>query len=153
MCYAVYLASERELPTSAWKVGESTFYVREIDAEVDGRVHAEQIEPLLRRHVTKPYLYYAGAHTGCGCGFFYDLRWDPQGEERAEQEKNRASAQALVEYLEGQLEVYGQIEMVVLWEGSQESAKAITRKRITPRQLLGPDQFLAEENDVFTIDR
>jgi hypothetical protein len=153
MCYAVYLASERKLRTSAWKMGESTFYVREIDTEVDGRVHVEEIEPLLRRHVSKRYLYYAGAHTGCGCGFFYDFRWDPSGEDRAEQEKNRASAQALVAYLDRQLQVCRQIEMVVLWEGSQESPKAITRKQITPRQLLSPDQFLAEENDFFTIDR
>jgi hypothetical protein len=68
VCMALYLATDKLVPTSDWTPG-SVLAVQEIDSS-DERV---------RGQFTKPHVRYVGAHGGCACGFAYDPA-DPSGE-------------------------------------------------------------------------
>ncbi len=61
MCMTIYIASEYPLPTSLWDEANPCFYVSAL-SERDESV---------RRQFTKHWIYYAGSHEGCGCGFQY----------------------------------------------------------------------------------
>ena len=61
MCMMIYIASDRPLPLIDWQDEFPAFHVRELREE----------EMAVRTHFKKPYVYYAGSHEGCGCGFAY----------------------------------------------------------------------------------
>ncbi len=57
MCKALYLASSLPLPESKWNERNPGLYVEAVP----------ESEAAVRRHFSKPHVYYAGAHEGCGC--------------------------------------------------------------------------------------
>ena len=87
MCMAVYFASDYSLPTSAWNQACPRFYVVELAA------HDQSV----RRQFSKPFVYYAGSHEGCGCGFQYGEY--EEFEEDADLADKRDSRRRLVEFL------------------------------------------------------
>ncbi len=64
MCTHVFLGSDIEVPTSKWSLQDHRFHVEKVD---------EETMPV-RRHFSKPHIYYLAAHEGCGCGFEWDSR-------------------------------------------------------------------------------
>ena len=67
MCYMFYLGSDVPLPTSEWQKESPAFHLSSCGEEIKE----------VKRHFTKPEVYYAGSHEGCGCGFFFDKNDDP----------------------------------------------------------------------------
>jgi hypothetical protein len=63
MCMMVYLASDYELPEIANKDDAAISILR-----LDNR---DQTYKDIQEVSIKPFVYYAGSHSGCGCGFSY----------------------------------------------------------------------------------
>lgn len=107
MCKALYLASNKPLPESKWDEQNPAFYVEAL-AKADTPV---------RRHFSKPYVYYAGAHEGCGCGFGYGDFGDPVLE--ASDALGKRSLEQLFTFLRAQSQTAGPLEMYYCWEGDE----------------------------------
>lgn len=90
-------------------------------------------EQVVRHQFTLPEVVYAGAHTGCSCGFQSD-RDDPSAVIR--------SRAALVEYI-GEAAKAGPVEVFVCWEGDYEKA-ANARSERSVASLADGDDWLQE---------
>jgi hypothetical protein len=127
----VYVASDYPLPTLAWDAAHPGFYVTEL---------SERDEPV-RRHFTKPCVYYVGSHEGCGCGFQYG---EYVGyEEEADLVQKQASRRRLAEFLAVALQHQAEVELFACW-GGDEGAKAEYRERVRPVDLLRTRTFFRE---------
>ena len=101
MCRAVLIASDRPLPLVAFNEASPAFHV------------SEAAPPCPR--FTLPHQYYAGAHTGCGCGF------DVSGHIAVEEGPATASSRAaLAAYLEAQLARGCKLEVLTGLDGDEE---------------------------------
>lgn len=137
MCFMLYLASDVPLPTSEWKKEANGFFLSE--AKQLGDI------PTALRHFSKPHVYYAGSHEGCGCGFFFGKDDDPE-----EYEKRKDSVRGLVNTIKQVLSSSDSAELLVTWVAC-ENEKPKRRLELTPQELLGKE-FPLEEQDfvVFT---
>ncbi len=68
----VYIASEVVLRTWPFVVEEPGFHVTDVPAQ----------DEAVKRHFSKPFVYYAGAFEGCGCGFQYGREYPDYEDER-----------------------------------------------------------------------
>jgi hypothetical protein len=103
MCLAVYLASSAEIPGG-------------LRGRADA--HAFYLEPVpagnaVRRHFAVPYVYYAGSHEVCGCGFMKDGRDD---DDRA---RSQADYDALARCIRSTQAAGATVELFACWEGDQ----------------------------------
>ena len=131
MCMVVYVASDYTLPTSAWDQARPRFYVEEV---------SDRDAPV-RRQFSKPCVYYAGSHEGCGCGFQYG---EHEGfEEEADVTDNRESRQRLAEFLAVALQHQPAVEVFACWSGD-EGTPGEHRGRVRPADLLGGRTFFQE---------
>ena len=139
MCMAVYIASDYPLPLIQWNKDAPAFHVSELTTdENDERVRVQ---------FSKPYIYYVGAHTGCGCGFEYGKY--PDYEDSVEE--SRQSVIRLAEYLTKAVEENNNIELFACWEGDQ-AEKPVKYDTITPFDL-GGDSFWFEEKDFLLVKK
>ena len=139
MCMVVYIASDFPLPLVQWNDEQPEFHVTELTVgENDGKV---------RSQFSKPYIYYVGAHTGCGCGFEYGKY--PGYEENVEE--NRQSVFRLSQYLIKAVEQNETIELFACWDGDQ-AEKPVKRGRITPLEI-GGESFWFEEKEFLLVER
>jgi len=110
MCMMIYIASDRPLPLIEWHDESPAFHVRELSAD----------EQVVRAHFRKAFIYYAGSHEGCGCGFAYG-RWPADGEDYTREDAAaRRSVRRLSEYLASAARD-GAIELLACWQGEQEA--------------------------------
>ena len=109
MCWAVYLASEEELPEIPWDADHPSFHVRKLSSKDD-----EDVIP----HFTRPSIRYVGSHEGCGCGFFRDTE-EPNS---AMYREFRKALSALATYVRLALKGSDQLEMFLCWEGDQKKS-------------------------------
>jgi hypothetical protein len=86
MCWQLYLASDRALPTVKWNAKQPDFHVT---AATKSR------HQLAHQHFSKPHLYLVGSDQGCGCGF--DVT-DPDEPSERDREAIR-QLQLLADYL------------------------------------------------------
>lgn len=102
------MASDHPVDTIAWKKGETYLSIYDLTIEDD----------IVRKHFTKKYLYFLGAHEGCSCGFsrgeFGDLEDDD------EQVKNSKSIHELKHFLIRALQKDKSVELYACWEGEQD---------------------------------
>lgn len=135
MCLAVYLSSETPLLIIPWRDAAPGLYVshRVLDRRGVGR------------HLTKPYLYFIGTHTGCGCGFLYE-GVVPGTPEHAE---TRSAYQNLSEYLQ-RYAAGCMVEIYTCWGGDEE-AEPEHRRRVGVREIES-DGFALEERELLTVD-
>jgi hypothetical protein len=124
MCMMVYIASDDPLPTSAWDEVRPCFYVTEL---------SERDEPV-RRQFTKPFVYYAGSHEGCGCGFQF-VESDGFEEDPDALAASRNSRRRLAEFLAAALQHQSEVELFACWDGDQ-AAEPEHRDRIRPADLM-----------------
>ena len=124
MCVMIYIAADEPLPLVPWDEERPAFHVTDV--------------PKRRRrvckHFTKRYVYYAGSHERCGCGFQYG-EWP--GEEEAEAEGYAASRQSradLAEYLRQALRLVSEVELYACWVGHEPQAPSRAGS-ITPDDL------------------
>src|SRR5690348_3704867 len=99
MCMAVYVASNSPLPLIQWDKDIPGFHAAELTTDEN--------DEKVRTQFSKPYVYYVGAHTGCGCGFAYGQypEYEDDGEE------SRQSVIRLAEYLTNALGENEDIEL------------------------------------------
>lgn len=133
MCLAVYVASDQPLPVVAWDEAAPDFYIK----QYQGR-----FQPL--RHVTKPYHYYVGSHTGCGCGFLYD----GVSEGIAEYETIRRMYQRLARYLTD-VTAGAPVELFICWGGDEGTAP--TQRLVTTPDELERGVVAFEEGQSITV--
>jgi hypothetical protein len=131
MCMMLYVAADRPLPSIEWRKEAPEFYITSLPPAYEA----------VRRQFTKSFLYFAGAHTGCGCGFQYGLH-PVEGEGqwadnlREEEAAGRNSVRRLSEYL-SQVVASGEVELYSCWAG-QETDQPEERASITPADIGGP---------------
>ena len=113
MCLAVYLCSDLPVVEIAWDKKKPAFYLQGAAAS----------DPA-RRKFDGSYVYYAGSHQGCGCGFLKD---GEQGEELA---LSQANYNALAAVLRSALREGAKLQLFTCWEGDQadepESVQAVS---------------------------
>lgn len=137
MCFAVYIGTDQPSPTAAWNETQRQFYLTEL---------AEKDEPA-RQHFSKPYVYYAGSHLQCGCGFFHDsVVFTDDPEMMHQYEESQRSAFGLVAVLEQALDHADTVEVFVTWEGRQAEAPA-RRLVLAPSAMLSPLEPYGPEED------
>ena len=136
MCMAVYIAADAPLPLVGWNEAQPGFHVSELSREDDEKV---------RGQFSKPYIYYAGAHTYCACGFDYGR--NPKYQDDVEE--SRQSVAGLSEYLVRETALHGSIELYACWEGDQ-AEKPNSRKVITAGEI-GGESFWFEERQFLVI--
>jgi hypothetical protein len=138
MCLMVYLGAKKPLNLIAWNDAAPAFHVSGLRDE----------ESPVRNQFSMPYVYYAGSHEKCGCGFQYG-QYRHVYYETEDQERKRESLDALSGYLSRQISRVGPIELYACWDGDQ-SALPEHRRTLTPHSLMSEDfQFL--ENELSTV--
>lgn len=123
MCYAIYVASDSPLDLIPWDVEARRLNVSEVPAG----------DELSRGEFTKPHVYSAGSHLGCGCGFFYESSLGPDDDEEIVKEEVERSLEDLKNYLKESLVRSQELELYVGWEGEERKAPV---RRVS---LLGQD--------------
>jgi hypothetical protein len=137
MCLALYIGTDQPLATSLWSERQRQFYLAEL---------ATKDEPA-RQHFSKPYVYYAGSHLQCSCGFFHNCMVHTDDPEMMRQyEESQQSARALVSTLEQVLDHSDTIEVFLTWEGNQALAPS-RHLMLTPSDLLSPLQPYSDDTD------
>ena len=124
MCYALYLASERPLPTIPWDERRRALNVSETGPR----------DEAVARHFTKPHRYYVGSHLRCGCGFFTDTALAPDSDEKETIREVERSLSQLRDYLREALKSAGELELYVAWEGEKDK-DPLRRVRLTGREI------------------
>jgi hypothetical protein len=134
MCLAVYLASDAPLPLIPWRDAAPAFHVSDRVPDV----------ARLARHTTKPYVRYAGTHSGCGCGFLYD-GVEPDSDEHTQVRSAYADLAAyLHRHAAGQT-----VEIYTCWGGDEGVAPEHVRA-IAAADIAG-DGFEILEREIITI--
>lgn len=133
MCLAVYIASNKPLPLISWVEEKPAFYVAELSEN----------EAAVKIQFKYQYIYYAGSHEGCGCGFFKD---GEVGEELALVEVNYKDFSA---YLKKAKELGASIQIFSCWEGDQTSEPEY--KEEISEESLNEEQFEFKEKVLYQI--
>lgn len=123
MCLGIFVASDQPLVLIPWNTQAPGFNTVPL---------SEQEEPV-RQQFSLSEIVYAGAHTGCSCGFHTDPD-DPSAVIR--------SRAALVQYI-GEAAEAGPVEVFVCWEGDYEKT-ANARWERSVASLAGEDDWLQE---------
>lgn len=141
MCLAVYIAAAAELPIIPWEEGVTVFSTQALGAD----------EETVLQHFRYPYVLYAGAYEGCGCGFNHGAEYpEEDGDEDDEEELRLAqkSRAELSRYVCEAVAAHGQVEIFGCWEGEQ--AELRSRKRIAVDALSQPT-FYFEKGVLLTV--
>jgi hypothetical protein len=154
MCVMVYLASDRSLPEIDWNPDAPGFH-----ASATIELRAEHV----RKRFSKPFVYYLGAHEGCGCGFSYETDeslQDLYGKDPSYlakvitgNEQCRENVRRLREYVSAAAED-GAVELYTVWAGD-EGREPTERLSVTP-SYFGGDSFgfnAMNERRFFTVSR
>ena len=120
MCLAVYLASDTPIAAVAWDEDAPAFYTEPV---AKGAV--------VRKRFSLPFVYYAGSHEGCGCGF------SKEGEIGPDLERCQKNYIALGQTLREALSRGAKVELFTCWEGEQSCAAKFIATT-TPSQLEAP---------------
>jgi hypothetical protein len=136
---AVYLAADSPLQLVAWDDEAPGFHVSVLETERDAAVR-EQFE--------LPYVYYAGSHTRCGCGFNYGQHAEVESDPHEIAIRQRSMA-AMADYLTREIGRVGEIELFACWDGDQ-AAPAELHRQLTPSTFLS-EEFYFYEREHSTI--
>lgn len=132
MCLAVYLASDTPIAAVAWNEDAPAFYIEPV-AENE----------VVRKRFSLPFVYYAGSHEGCGCGFSKD------GEIGPDLERCQKNYIALGQTLREALSHGAKVELFTCWEGEQSCAAKFVATT-TPSQLEAPS-FELRQLELFHV--
>jgi hypothetical protein len=133
MCIMIYIASDQPLPTAAWDPSRRRFQLTEL---------SEGDEPV-RRQFSKPCVYLARSHEGCGCGFQYG-EYEEDDEDDTDLTAKRVSRRQLADFLTAALQKQPEIELFACWDGDQ-AAPAEHRERLRPADLVRERTFFREK--------
>jgi hypothetical protein len=129
----LYVASDQPIAATAWSETKPGFHVQHV-TEADDRVRVQ---------FSKAHVMYLGAHTGCSCGFSYEMSEPESDEDRENNRLGRGSVEALRAFLWEQLAVMPEVELFSCWQGD-EGAAPEARVRVTPDHFGGGEFDLPE---------
>lgn len=121
MCLAVYVASHAALAESEWNEDAPAFYLERVP-ESEG----------VRKQFRYKYVYYAGSHEGCGCGF------SKEGRDVQELEQCQQNYLSLAGVLAKAATVGTKLQIFTCWEGEQ-TVKPKATGVVTVEQLVEPE--------------
>jgi hypothetical protein len=139
MCVALYIAADSEPPLVSWDAAALGFNV----------VAVQDHERVVAKHLSKPYLRYLGAHTGCSCGFDYGQTSADTPAEVEEERLGRESVASLRRYLERMVESNGTVEIYACWEGDWEEP-CDSRREVTP-EYFGGESFEIRQRELLLV--
>jgi hypothetical protein len=139
MCLALFIAAEVDPPLVAWDESAPGFNV----------VPLAEHEWVVAKHFSKPHIKYLGAHTGCSCGFSYGQVAPTSEEDHQENERGRASVQALRDYLDELLRTTMSLELYVCWEGEWADPQKSCREVTT--EFFGGETFDLRERELLVV--
>ncbi|MGE5411486.1 MAG: hypothetical protein ACM3MI_11050 [Clostridiales bacterium] len=142
----VYIASNKILPTIKWNEAAPNFYIEELKSSDDAYKG-------IRKSLNNRYLYIAGAHLGCGCGFSYGKYELLNENDIEEDKKGRSSVKQLFQYIKDNLNTGESLELYTCWAGNEWN---ITEKKseISIDQIdLGESFFFDDINELRIIMR
>ena len=119
MCLMVYVASDKSLPLIKWDENKRAFCVSDLS----------KYEKNVAAQFKLPYVYTAGSHLGCGCGFLKNFK-DEEGLAQSNENYLQLSA-----YLQKARETEATIHIYSCWDGDQE-AKPVFREKIDLKHLV-----------------
>lgn len=119
MCRVLYVGADSRLPVIPWDERNPRFNVSVDDPGIE----------IARRHFSKPWLCYVGAHENCGCGFTHT---DPC--EDADRKNSLDSFQRLIEHLKIAIDRHGSVELFACYSG-EEQLPCKKKARITLSEL------------------
>lgn len=121
MCWALYLASNKDLPEVPWDKTRPAFNTQPLTEE-----------DVVTQQFSFPNVIYLGSHVGCGCGFM-----DEDEEDQEEAALRQKTVQSLSSYLQAALENGAQLEMFLCWEGDQ-GVTPVARKVVSAKDFENP---------------
>ena len=133
MCLAIYIASDKPLPLISWVEEKPSFYVEDANNNNAG----------VKKQFKYQYIYYAGSHEGCGCGFFKD---GEVGDELAKVEENYTN---FSEFIKNAKKSGAKLQIFSCWEGDQ-TAEPEFREEINEANL-NEKQFEFKEKALYQI--
>ena len=139
MCMALFIAAAEPLETIPWDESRHGFNVQSIT----------ESEEVVRRHFTMPHVYYAGAHTGCSCGFTYGLLDVKDVADEDEDAAGRRSVADLQRYLAVAVARLGEVQLFSAWEGDFDE-DAEQQLAVTP-DWFGGGSFNLPERVEFRV--
>jgi hypothetical protein len=141
MCQRVYIASATEL-TTVRRGPKSP------DLDVAQAPPDSPVRPYLREDLS--YLYVAGGHVPCGCGF-PDEPAEGDAKPGRVDEADRRSLSALVEHLRPACRKYATVQLYLCWAGQEYDAPA--GRRSTTLDDLREAGFRLRHKQVMTVGR
>ncbi|MCQ4318619.1 hypothetical protein [Stutzerimonas zhaodongensis] len=121
MCWALYLASDIELPQIVWDNANPSFNTQELS----------EAENPVKQQFSFEHVIYLGSNEGCGCGF---MNTDYQSNKNLEH---------LHDYLSNALSRNSKLEIFLCWEGDQSSSP-LAKKSVRLSEFAGPELPLGE---------
>ena len=132
MCLAVYVGSDARLPEIPWNKDDPAFHL----------LQAGSSDPA-RRQFRGPYVYCAGSHEGCGCGF---LKYGEQAEALACSQSNYDALRAV---LGSALRAGASVQLFTCWDGDQAAPPESVRS--IGVSLLASPAFELKERELLDV--
>ena len=118
MCMVVYVGSDVPLRTWPFDPARPAFHVTDVPAG----------DEAVKRHFSKPHVYYAGAYEGCGCGFQWGRTFEEEEEDDPVQLAAADACRAGIEaYVRDALAAQPSVEIYACWAGDEAEPPAARR--------------------------
>ena len=124
MCLSVHVASATPLPVGVWNPDARAFYLEAVPEDAP-----------VRDRFSLPFVYFAGTHLGCGCGF-------QKYENDDEADKTLANYTALAGVIRDALSHSSSVEVFTCWEGDDHEPEVLGSIGVS--ELLRPEFVLQE---------
>ncbi|SRR5260221_1820878 len=141
MCQRLYIASRTKLRTVRRATATSLLAVQDITEDARARKRFGE---------DKGFLYLAGAHVECGCGF-PALPAEPDGPESKVDPQDAQSLQALAQYLREACKRHATVELHLCWVHEEPEAP-LSRRTVSLSDLHDP-AFRLRHREILTVGR
>jgi hypothetical protein len=131
MCLSVHIASNVPLPVGIWNPDARAFYLEVVSEDAP-----------VRERFSLPFVYVAGSHLGCGCGF-------QKYENDDERDKTQANYTALAGVVRSVLSSSSSIEIFTCWEGDHAHEPEFLES-VCVSDLLLPE-FVLQERQLLRV--
>jgi hypothetical protein len=141
VCQRLYIASRTKLKTLRRTKAAPFLVVDDIsdDSRIRGRFGPDRV-----------FLYLAGAHVGCGCGF-PAVPHEPDGHAGRVDEADMQSMRALAEHLREACKRHSTVELYLCW-AHEESAPPLGRRTVSLGELREAG-FRLRHRELLTVGR
>jgi hypothetical protein len=125
MCLSVHIASDAPLAIGVWNPDARAFYLEVVPEDAP-----------VRARFSLPFVYFAGSHLGCGCGF-------QKYENDDEHDKTQANYTVLAGVIRDVLSSTSSVEIFTCWEGDHGHEPEFLES-VSVSELLRPEFELQE---------